>query len=261
MSFAWFFVLNPLANRAADDMAAFIGLTSKTWVSLPEQERIEFKKQMTTQHGLFFSNENVATQELKKFYPFVPRIEKALKKYTGQPITIRRGFEKETRFWFELNFGKEKVNIGFFHHRQGPRPPIALTGIGVAAAFLIIFMTLLLVRRITLPIKRLSKAANQFGQGQFSTRISETGPTELASLAHSFNHMAKEIAQLMENRAILFGGISHDLRTPITRMQVALELLEQDKDKALIASLKNDLNEMESLIKKSLARHPRYISF
>ncbi len=64
--------------------------------------------------------------------------------------------------------------------------------------------------------------------------------------------MAKEIAQLMENRAVLFGGISHDLRTPITRMQLAVELLDQDQDKALISNLTNDLIEMERLIQQSL---------
>lgn len=252
ISLAWFFVLSPLSNRTADDMAALISITSKTWASLPAQERIDFEKQVAQRHGLFFSNKKITTQKLKKFYPFVPRLEKALRKYTEQPITIKQGIEKVTCFWFELYHAKEKVNIGFFYDRQGPRPPLAFTGIFIGATLLILFIPFFLVRRITLPIKRLSNAANQFGQGQFSTRIPETGPTELASLAHSFNHMAKKIAQLMENRTILFGGISHDLRTPITRMQVALELLEQDKDKALITSLKNDLKEMESLIKKSL---------
>ena len=88
--------------------------------------------------------------------------------------------------------------------------------------------------------------------GDFSTRIPETGPEELVSLAHNFNRMAQELAQLMANRTILFGGISHDLRTPITRMQIALELLEEEKNSSLIAGLKNDLTEMERLIQQAL---------
>ena len=121
---------------------------------------------------------------------------------------------------------------------------------------------MLLVRRITNHIKRLSIAANHFGMGDFSTRIPETGPDELASLAHSFNRMAQELTQLMSNRTILFGGISHDLRTPITRMKIALELLEEDENSPLMAGLKNDLTEMEQLIQqalelvKGLDKHP-----
>jgi two-component system osmolarity sensor histidine kinase EnvZ len=251
-SFAWFFILSPLSNRVADDMAALITLTSETWVSLTEQERRAFEKKIAQQHDLFFSHNDIQTQALNEFYPFIPRLEKALKRHTGQQVIIKRERENETLFWFDLHYAKEKVAIGFYHDRPGPRPPIALTGIFVAAVLLVIFTTLLLVRRITFPIKRLSNAVNQFGQGKFSTRIMETGPRELASLAQNFNQMAKEITQLMENRAVLFGGISHDLRTPITRMQVALELLDQEQDEALIKSLKNDLIEMELLIQQSL---------
>ncbi len=252
ISFAWFFILSPLSSRAADDMAALISLSSKTWVSLPVQERIAFEKRISQQHDLFFSKNNIPTRKLKKFYPFIPRLQKALKRHTGQQVVIEQDRGNNDLFWFDLYHVNEKLKIGFFHDRPGPRPPIALAGIFGTAALLIVFTTLLLVRRITLPIKRLSNAVNQFGEGQFSTRISETGPTELASLAQSFNLMAKQIAQLIENRAILFGGISHDLRTPITRMQIALELLDQDKDKTLISSLKKDLIEMELLIQQSL---------
>jgi two-component system osmolarity sensor histidine kinase EnvZ len=64
--------------------------------------------------------------------------------------------------------------------------------------------------------------------------------------------MIQEITQLMSNRSILFGGISHDLRTPITRMQIALELLESFENAELIADMRNDLNEMELLIQNAL---------
>jgi two-component system osmolarity sensor histidine kinase EnvZ len=251
-SFAWFFILSPLSNRAADDMAALITLTSKTWTSLSVQEREAFEKKIALQHDLFFSGHEISTQALNKFYPFIPRLENALKRHTGQQVIIKRETKNETLFWFALHVDKENVNIGFYHDRPGPRPPIALTGVFVAAILVILFTTLLLVRRITHPVKRLSHAVNQFGRGKISTRVPETGPRELASLAKNFNLMAREIAQLMENRAILFGGISHDLRTPITRMLLAVELLDQDQDKALIKNLRNDLVEMEQLIQQSL---------
>jgi two-component system osmolarity sensor histidine kinase EnvZ len=71
-------------------------------------------------------------------------------------------------------------------------------------------------------------------------------------LARNFNWMAEEIAQLLTNRSILFGGISHDLRTPITRMQIALELLQDDNNSELISKIRNNLEEMENLIQQSL---------
>jgi len=152
-----------------------------------------------------------------------------------------------------MQAGKQVVRIGFFHTRIGPRPPMAIIGILGAACLLILVTTILLVRRITRPVRKISTAANQFSQGDLSIRIPESGPKELVSLAHNFNHMAEELTQLLSNRTILFGGISHDLRTPITRMQLALELLaDEAEDNPLIAGLKNDLKEMESLIQQAL---------
>ncbi len=255
ITFTWFFVLSPLSNRAAEDMAALIKMTSQTWSSLAVNERTAFKKRIALQHDLIFNEKHaIPTQELTKFYPFIPRLEKALKKHIGHNIVIKQDLEDDTFLWIELGLAKEKIQIGFEHGRPGPRPPIALTAIFGAATLLIIILTILLVRRITFPLKKMVNAVNQFGKGQFSTQISETGPAELVSLAHSFNQMAKEISQLMESRSIFFGGISHDLRTPITRMRLAVALLEQEnnKDSALIASLKTDLVEMELLIQQAL---------
>ena len=89
-SFAWFFILSPLSNRAADDMAALVSLTSKTWVSLPVLEREAYGKKIALQHDLFFSRHDIPSQTLNKFYPFIPRLENALKRHTGQSIIIRR---------------------------------------------------------------------------------------------------------------------------------------------------------------------------
>lgn len=165
-----------MANRAADDMAAVISLTSKTWVSLPPQKRTTYQLKLRQQHDLFISNNNILTKKIKKIYPFIPRLEKALQRHTGQHIVVKQGLEDDGYFWLDLLYPQEKVKMGFLHDRFGPRPPFALMGIFATAALLIIVTTLLLVRSITHPIKRLSNAVNQIGMGELSTRIPETGP-------------------------------------------------------------------------------------
>ena len=247
-----YFVLVPIANRAADDMAAFISMASESWSYLSEEERVEFQTHLREHHQLFITYDPVPVTTIKRYYPFIPRLEEALFRHTGQHVVIKQRQEEKCCFWVDILQGDQVVKVGFFHERFGPRPPMALIGILSTGCLLILVTTILLVHRITKPIRKLSIAANQFGMGDFSTHIPETGPEELASLAHSFNRMAQELSQLMANRTILFGGISHDLRTPITRMQIALELLEEDKNSSLIAGLKNDLTEMERLIQQAL---------
>jgi two-component system osmolarity sensor histidine kinase EnvZ len=82
--------------------------------------------------------------------------------------------------------------------------------------------------------------------------LPESGPRELATLNRRFNRMASEIAGLLANRTILFAGISHDLRSPLTRMQLALEMLPDNTDPRLVERLRQDLEQMNQLISDSL---------
>lgn len=247
-----YFVLIPMSDRAADDMAAFISMASESWVELNKEQQAEYQAHLREDHQLFITSAPVQVVAIKKNYPFIPRLEKALLRHTGQHVLVKQHLEGRCCFWVNILQNEQVVRVGFFHERIGPQPPMALVGILVSACLLILITTILLVRRITSPVRKLSVAVHQFGMGDFTIRIPETGPRELASLAHSFNRMAEELAQLMTNRAILFGGISHDLRTPITRMQLALELLEEGNNSHLIVGLRNDLNEMENLIRQAL---------
>ncbi|NOQ16469.1 MAG: HAMP domain-containing protein [Methyloprofundus sp.] len=245
------FVLFPLANRAADDMAALITILSKPWYSLPSDEQAKLQLDYHKQYQLFITDKTPQLSELKRFYPFVSRLKTALQRQTGQEIHIKQASEGEM-FWAIIPQKKGTVYIGFAHARFGPHPPTAIIGTLLIGAFLTLLTSLFLVRRITRPIKTLSEATNQLAAGKLSVQTPETGPTELVVLARNFNKMSHEIAQLMSNRSILFGGISHDLRTPITRMHLAIELLDDQNNSTLIAGMRNDLQEMEQLIQQAL---------
>jgi two-component system, OmpR family, osmolarity sensor histidine kinase EnvZ len=94
--------------------------------------------------------------------------------------------------------------------------------------FLSLLTALFVVRRITVPLARAAQAASQVGAGELPEPLPETGPDELAELARRFNRMAAEVRELLDNRTTLLAGISHDLRTPMTRLQLSLELLRDD---------------------------------
>ena len=78
--------------------------------------------------------------------------------------------------------------------------------------------------------------------------LDEHGVEELAELARTFNRMAQQVQALLANRTTLLAGISHDLRTPLARMRLAVEMLPEDADPKIIARLKNDVEEMNRLI-------------
>lgn len=105
-----------------------------------------------------------------------------------------------------------------------------------------------LARRITKPLARLEAAATRIGEGERPELLPENGPRELASLACRFNAMAQQVRDLLSARTTLLAGVSHDLRTPLARMRLALEMMKSAPAPALIARLENDIEEMNGLI-------------
>ena len=111
-----------------------------------------------------------------------------------------------------------------------------------------LIIAFLVVRRISRPLTEVAEAASTFrGIGGF-TPLPETGMDEFVLLARSFNTMAAEIETLIANRTTLSAGISHDLRTPLTRMTLALELLPDDVDPKLVQRFRSNLASMDALI-------------
>jgi two-component system osmolarity sensor histidine kinase EnvZ len=147
-----------------------------------------------------------------------------------------------------LPVGNKLLQAGFFPDRYAVKPPLAAVTLVSIGAFIVLLTALLLVRRITVPLARASRAAGVVGKGGIPETLPETGPRELADLARRFNQMAREVHDLLENRTTLLGGISHDLRTPLTRMQLNIEMLRENFDLAKLARMEKDLAEMNGLI-------------
>ena len=105
----------------------------------------------------------------------------------------------------------------------------------------------ILVHQLHRPLKRLAFAAREIGRGDYPGRLKETGPQELVSVTSAFNQMASDVHQLEEDRTLLLAGISHDLRTPITRIRLSVEFMSDD-DEELKQGLISDTQDMDDII-------------
>jgi signal transduction histidine kinase len=117
---------------------------------------------------------------------------------------------------------------------------------------LIILLLLLLLlyhatRRLFKPLDDIKEGVQKFGAGYMDHRINIKRKDELGELADNFNSMASDIQQMLDAKRQLLLAISHELRSPLTRARVAVELLDEDDKKAAIVQ---DINEMESLIEE-----------
>ncbi len=105
----------------------------------------------------------------------------------------------------------------------------------------------LFVRQINRPLKALQLAAEEVGRGKFPEPLKEEGTSEIVSVTQAFNHMSKGIKQLEDDRNLLMAGISHDLRTPLTRIRLAAEMMSADED-YLKAGIETDIDDMNAII-------------
>lgn len=123
---------------------------------------------------------------------------------------------------------------------------LVLQGLSLGAVLL---LSILVVRSITRPLAALSDAAEAFGKGEHAPALPETGSREFVNTARAFGAMRERIARYIDDRERLFISISHDLRTPITRLKLRAELLDDD---ALRNEFEEDLDELDMMVKGAL---------
>nr|WP_215730777.1 ATP-binding protein [Pseudomonas lalucatii] len=118
----------------------------------------------------------------------------------------------------------------------------------LTSSFLLLFIGLL-VHWQSRPLKRLAVAAREMSLGSEVEPLAEAGGSEVVEVSRAFNNMRERIGRYLRERSQLFSAISHDLRTPITRLRLRVELLD---DEALQAKFGRDLDELEMLVKGAL---------
>jgi len=134
---------------------------------------------------------------------------------------------------FEPPFGLEWLGGGF-----------ALLGLALAGAWLI-------ASTLSRPLGAIAAAAREVGRGQPPAPLAETGPREMRTVSVAFNRMAGDLAAMERERAMVLAGISHDLRTPLSRLRLAIEMSGADRETA--DGMGADIEEMDKVIGQFLA--------
>jgi two-component system osmolarity sensor histidine kinase EnvZ len=137
--------------------------------------------------------------------------------------------DERRRLWLHIRIGPELYWIS----ARSPRflhPESALIA-SAAATFALSLLTMLaLQRRLTRPLEDLTKAVVAYAAGAQARPVPETGPIELAALSRKFNAMTERLEASEKERAVLLAGISHDLRTPLAKLRLAVEMLAKGDD-------------------------------
>ena len=186
------------------------------------------------------------------------RLKALLGRYLGEdrPILLYSSGEKVPFYWPEhASFGMEtRLNdgqaIAFSYNRGVGRllPYRLLINLIILFAAVLI-LSLVAVHWVTRPLNLLAKAADELGKNMHRPPLSEEGSAEMRRAARAFNSMQARLLEYIESRARIHAAMSHDLKTPITRLTLRAELLD---DPELKAKFIKDLEEMNSMVTTSL---------
>ena len=191
--------------------------------------------------------------------------KKEQKKRWYSPIdrTLRRELKSNIgseNYWFDTTAYKELIHINI-KHNDGyfefliPKDRVTSTSARMFAlwitlpALLLISIAIIFLKNQTRPIINLAKAAERFGKGENIDEYRPSGALEIRQAGFEFDKMRKRIMRHLNQRSEMLSGISHDLRTPLTRMKLQLAFI---KDKELSKKLSLDIDEMEKMLNEYL---------
>jgi two-component system osmolarity sensor histidine kinase EnvZ len=245
-------VLLPLAQRSADDLARLMVLSAQTWAELPPATRPAFEVELLRSHGLALRADLPAQARDEVNPPYFYLLESALTRRLQQPMNLmQERVQDQAWYWAPIPTGPSgrlALLVGVSETRIQSQPLVAL-GVALAGAVLAaVVLAHLLARQLTRPLARLEAATATVGQGGVPLALPETGSRELVALSRRFNAMATQVQDLLRARTTLLAGVSHDLRTPLARLRLALELLKDQPSPALLARMEGDLEQMNQLI-------------
>ena len=189
--------------------------------------------------------------------------------YTGErrfsPMdrSLRRELKSKfgnNNYWFSTSKFKNAVEIKIKSENEVieflvPKEMVAASSVRLFVlwttlpSIVLIIVALIFLKNQTRPLVRLAKAAERFGKGDYVNDFRPSGAAEIRKAAYEFDRMAKRINRHLNQRSEMLSGISHDLRTPLTRLKLQLAMLNQ---KDLSKKMSKDIDEMEKMLKDYL---------
>ena len=222
-----------------------------------------------------YENEKTNKNELKNLFSLfldlnIEFIDK--KKFDNQynerwfsPIdrTLRRELKSKfssEEYWFDTTSYKELIELriryenGYFKFLV-PKDRVTSSSARLFAlwitvpAIIMVIISLIFLKNQTRPITNLARAAERFGKGEEIEEFKPSGALEIRQAGHEFDKMRKRILRHLNQRTEMLSGISHDLRTPLTRMKLQIAFI---KDNELSKKLSDDIDEMEKMLNEYL---------
>jgi two-component system osmolarity sensor histidine kinase EnvZ len=180
--------------------------------------------------------------------PQGPRFEELQSRLQAElgPETELRIQPRLQLLWIKLQAGDRAYWAGFPLPRPGEDAPSRALEWSLIALALLLISAYAFAHYLARPLRQLNDAVARVGEGKSPPPLPETGPSEIVNLNRGFNHMLTNLKQAEEDRALLLAGVSHDLRTPLARLRLGIEVGMRDESER--EGMVTDIEEMDRII-------------
>ena len=237
----------PRARQVAQLLTSVANLTRAAVIAAAPDRRRELLSELSRQEGIRIAvAEEGETPGQVPDDPFLNRVLERLRTNLGPDTQLLLNRDGDQTLFLRISIEEDDYWIVLPRERFNRSRSFQWLGWGLLAAAIALFTAGAFVSRLTRPLRKLAEAAREIGAGRYPQPLTESGPEELVTVAHAFNQMSADLARLDQDRALILAGISHDLRTPLTRLRMGIEMTATDA--ALREGMLADVEEMDGTI-------------
>ena len=242
----------PRARELARMVVSVVNLTRAALLTTQPDKRLELLIELSDREGIrvYPAEDEEKVAPLPERAVFLQMVAAEVRRQLGGDTRISVDRDGEAGFWVSFRIeGDDEYWVMLPRERVERSLSQEWLGWGAAVLLLALAGAYLIMFRVARPLKALAAAARDIGQGRQPPQLAETGPGEIRRVTHAFNQMSSELARLDEDRALILAGISHDLRTPLTRLRLAAEMSPDD---AMREGISADIEEIDKIIRQFL---------
>ncbi len=241
--------IEPRALQAAQQVASVVNLTRAALVTADATRRFALLDELAQREGIqvYAGNPAEAVPALPD-RPFLRIMAAELRQRLGGQTRVALERDGISGIWVSFSIDADEYWVSLPRARIERNEPLRWIGWGALVLVFAVLGAFLVVARINRPLRELTRAAEILGRGTMPPQVTEAGPSEIRTLARAFNQMTADIRRQDEERALLLAGVSHDLRTPLSRIRLALEMLDDHGDATLKSGIAGDIGDIDAAI-------------
>lgn len=252
---AWFeifraYEIEPRARQISQNLISIVNLTRSALVNSQPELRRELLSDLVEREGIQVYTAEPGERVALSERPLIRLVAELVRSQLGEETRFATEREGRAGLWVSFFIDDDEYWVRVPSTRAERQIALRWLGWGTLALVLSLLAAYLMVSRLNRPLRALAQAAGAIGKGKTPEPIAESGPEEIRTLSHAFNQMSEDLARLDADRALILAGVSHDLRTPLSRLRLGLEM--SGADPQLRDGMTADIEEMDRIVNQFL---------